>query len=70
MANADDSERRRRGMRLGDSVRVKQTASEMAYRGRTGKVIIDTAPGELVKVEFDDEAIDHDISPEELELIQ
>lgn len=49
-------------MKRNDRVRVKQT-------GRTGTVIADAAPGELVKVEFDDEAIDHEFSPDELELI-
>jgi hypothetical protein len=56
-------------MRLGDRVRVKQSVSEDTNRGRIGIVSADTAPGELVKVEFVDESIDHYFSSAELELI-
>jgi hypothetical protein len=57
-------------MKRGDKVRVKETASESVYRGMTGTVGVDSAPGELVGVEFDAEAVSHDFYVKELELIE
>ena len=50
---------------LGDKVRVKSTAIE--YPGRTGTVLADSVPGELVEVEFEDEAVTHSFTADELE---
>jgi|SRR5580658_1817351 hypothetical protein len=52
-------------MKLGDTVRVKCTAIQ--YPGRCGIVVADSAPGELVKVEFEDEAIGHLFTADELQ---
>ena len=52
-------------MKLGDRVRVKCTAIQ--YPGRCGIVLADSAPGELVEVEFEDEAIAHLFTEDELE---
>jgi hypothetical protein len=40
------------------------------YQGRTGIVIVDSAPGELVEVEFEDEVVPHSFNAKELELIE
>jgi hypothetical protein len=52
-------------MKLGDRVRVKCTAIQ--YPGRRGIVLADSAPGKLVQVEFEDEAIAHLFTEDELE---
>ncbi len=52
-------------MKFGDRVRVKCTAIQ--YPGRCGIVLADSAPGRLVKVEFEDEAIAHLFTEDELE---
>ena len=52
-------------MKLGDRVRVKCTAIQ--YPGRCGIVLADSAPGELVEVEFEDEAIAHLFTEDELQ---
>ena len=52
-------------VRVGDRVRVKSTAIQ--YPGRRGIVVADSAPGELVKVEFEDEAIAHLFAEDELQ---
>ncbi len=54
-------------MKLGDRVRVKFTAIQ--YPGRCGIVLADSAPGELVEVEFEDEAIAHLFTEDELQLL-
>ena len=54
-------------MKRGDRVRVKQTVKEPWCRGRTGTVVADSAPGELVEVELNDEVITNPFLPEELE---
>jgi hypothetical protein len=55
-------------MKRGDQVQVKDAASvDSEYRGRTGTVIADTAPGQLVDVEFDDEAVTHSFNAIDLE---
>jgi hypothetical protein len=47
-------------MRHGQRVRVKKTANaENWHLGRSGTVIADSEPGEVVLVEFDDEAVGH-----------
>ena len=56
-------------MKLGNEVRVKQQCKQQEYRGRTGTVVADNAPGETVDVEFDDEAITHSFNEDDLELI-
>jgi len=53
------------GMKLGDRVRVKCTAIQ--YPGRCGIVLADSAPNKLVKVEFEDEAIAHLFTEDEVE---
>ena len=52
-------------MKLGDRVRVKSTAIQ--YPGRCGIVLADSAPGVLVEVEFEDEAIAHLFTEDELQ---
>jgi hypothetical protein len=52
-------------MKLGDTVRVKCTAIQ--YPGRCGIVLADSAPNKLVEVEFEDEAIVHLFTEDELE---
>jgi hypothetical protein len=52
-------------MKLGDRVRVKSTAIQ--YPGRCGIVLADGAPGGLVEVEFEDEAIAHLFTEDELQ---
>ena len=54
-------------MKLNDRVRVKPGNE---YHNRTGIVIADSAPGELVQVEFEDEVIPHPFNAQELELIE
>ncbi len=54
-------------MKRGERVRVKQTVMETWCRGRTGTVVVDSVPGELVEVELNDEVITHSFLPEELE---
>jgi hypothetical protein len=57
-------------MRRGDRVRVKPLANvENWQRGRTGTVAADSAPGEVVLVDFDDEAVTHQFLAEDLERI-
>jgi hypothetical protein len=56
-------------MKCRDKVRVGPKARESLYRGRTGVVLAESAPGALVEVEFDDEVIAHSFYPDELELI-
>ena len=55
--NCANSEVEGARMKLGDEVRVKGTAIQ--YPGRCGIVLADSAPGKLVEVEFEDEAIAH-----------
>jgi hypothetical protein len=57
------------GMTRGERVRVKQTATESEYQGRIGRVLADSAPNDLVSVDFVDEPISHDFYPGELEVI-
>src|ERR1700691_5142136 len=52
-------------MKLGDRVRIKCTAIQ--YSGRCGIVLAERAPGKLVEVEFEDEAIAHLFTEDELE---
>jgi CheY-like chemotaxis protein len=52
-------------MKLGDRVRVKCAAIQ--YPGRCGIVLADSARGELVEVEFEDEAIAHLFTEDELQ---
>ena len=55
-------------MRRGESVRVEPLANvENWQRNRTGTVVADSAPGEAVQVEFDDEAIAYQFLAEDLE---
>ncbi len=54
-------------MKLGDKVRVRLTAVE--YPGRTATALADSLPGELVEVEFEDEAVTHSFFDEELEIL-
>jgi hypothetical protein len=57
-------------MRCGERVRVKPLANvDPWHRNRTGTVIADSAPGEAIQVEFDDEAIAHQFLAEDLEPI-
>jgi hypothetical protein len=49
----------------GNRVRVKSTAIQ--YPGRCGIVLADSAPGELIEVQFEDEAIAHLFTEDELE---
>lgn len=55
-------------MKLGDEVRVKGQCNQPEFRGRTGIVLADNAPGDLVDVEFHDEAITHSFNEKDLEL--
>jgi hypothetical protein len=56
-------------MRRGDRVRVKlQARVDNEFRGRTGTVDADSAPGEVVLVSFDDEAVAHQFLAEDLDL--
>lgn len=54
-------------MKRNDRVQVKPGSE---FQGRTGIVIADSAPGELVEVEFEDEVISHPFNAQELELIE
>ncbi|MGA3318973.1 MAG: hypothetical protein ABSC64_21365 [Candidatus Korobacteraceae bacterium] len=54
-------------MKRGDKVRVAVLAHEPEFRGRFGTVLADSAPGEMVKVEFEEEAIRHNFLARELE---
>lgn len=54
-------------MKRGDRVLVKQGYE---YQGRTGIVIANSVPGDLVEVEFEDEVIPHSFNAKELELIE
>jgi hypothetical protein len=57
-------------VKRGDRVRVKLLANvETWFRGRTATVVADSAPGEVVLVEFDDEAVAHHFVTEDLERI-
>ncbi len=57
-------------MKRSDRVRVKLLANvENWFRGRNGTVLADSAPGEVVLVEFDDEAVTHQFLAEDLERI-
>lgn len=57
-------------MNRGDRVRVKLLANvENQFRGRNGVVVADSAPGEVVLVECDDEAVAHQFLAEDLERI-
>jgi len=57
-------------MKRGDKVRVKLLAAvESCFRGRTGTVDADCAPGEVVQVSLDDEAVAHEFQAEDLEAI-
>lgn len=56
-------------MKCRDEMRVKLLAKETLYRGRTGTVVADSAPGELVEVEFHDELITHHFLAEDIEPI-
>jgi hypothetical protein len=54
-------------MKRGDRVRVRLLAK--VDRGKIGTVVADSAPGEVILVEFDDEAVTHQFSGEDLELL-
>jgi hypothetical protein len=54
-------------MKLGDRVRVRETASDSEHRGMKATVISDAAPGELVDVEFDVETVTHSFNAADLE---
>jgi hypothetical protein len=59
-------------MKTGDRVRVKMLANvDNAFRGRAGKVVDDSEPGEVVLVGFDDEgeATAHQFLEDDLERI-
>jgi len=58
-------------VKRGERVRVKLLAkhAEKWTRGRTGIVIADSAPGEAILVEFDDEVITHQFVAEDLERV-
>ena len=57
-------------MKRGDRARVKlQARVENEFRGKTGTVDADSAPGEVVIVSFDGEAVAHQFLAEDLELI-
>jgi TIR domain len=57
-------------MKLGDRVRVKlQARVENEFRGKTGTIDANVAPGGVVLVSFDDEAVAHQFLAEDLELI-
>jgi hypothetical protein len=57
-------------MNRGERVRVKLLANvEHSFRGRTGTVDADSAPGEAVQASLDDEGIPYPFQPEDLELI-
>jgi hypothetical protein len=57
-------------MKCGDRVRVKLLADvESWFRGRTGTVNADCAPGEVVQVSLDDEAVAHEFQAEDLKAI-
>jgi hypothetical protein len=52
----------RESMKRGTKVRVKSS-------GRTGTVLADSKPGELVEIDYDDEAVADFIDPSDLEVI-
>lgn len=55
-------------MKTGNKVRVKLLAKvDREFQGRLGTVIQDSEPGEVVVVEFDDEAVAHQFLAEDLE---
>jgi hypothetical protein len=54
-------------VKRGDKVRVRPTAIQ--YPGRIATVLAETAHGELVEVEFEDEAVTHSFCDDELEII-
>jgi hypothetical protein len=57
-------------MRRGERVRVKLLAKvEKPFQGRTGTVDADCAPGEVVVVSLDDEAVGQQFLAEDLERI-
>lgn len=58
-------------MKRGDKVRVKLLAEvETRFQGKTGTVSIDSVPGGVVIVFFDDEkAVNHQFAADDLELI-
>ena len=58
-------------MKARQKVRVKLLAkhAENWEKGRTGIVIADSLPGETVQVEFEDEAVTHELMEEDLEII-
>ena len=57
-------------MNRGERVRVKLLAKvDNWLRGKIGTVIADSAPGETVQVEFDDEAVAHQFLAEDLERV-
>jgi len=49
-------------MKRNTKVRIKES-------GRTGTVIEDSKPADVVKVEYDDEVVTHDFNADELEVI-
>jgi hypothetical protein len=57
-------------MKRGDRVRVKLLAKvEREFQGKTGTVDADSAPGEVVLVSFDDEAVAQQFLADELDRI-
>lgn len=56
-------------MKQGQRVRLKllATNTDSEFRGLKGTVVYDNAPGELVRVRFDDEALTHQFLEEDLE---
>ena len=54
-------------MKFGVHTRVRVKCTAIQYPGRCGIVVADSAPGELVKVEFEDEAIAHLFTEDELQ---
>jgi hypothetical protein len=57
-------------MKRGEKVRVKLLAKvDKWHQGKTGTVDADSAPGEVVLVSLDDEAVVHQFLAEDLERI-
>ena len=57
-------------MKRGNRVRIRLLAKvDNWLRGKIGTVVADSASGEVILVEFDDEAVTHQFSGEDLELL-
>jgi hypothetical protein len=55
-------------VKIGDQVRVKKLANvDNSHRNRLGTVVEDSEPGEVVLVEFEDEAVCHQFLEDDLD---